>query len=286
MADSDYQRIEQAIAYLQQHFRCQPSLSELAAQAGLSDCHFQRLFRRWAGISPKRFLQYLTGAYVERLLCESRRSLLDASLEAGLSGPGRLHDLTINIHAATPGELKRRGEGLEIRYGRHATPFGDCLLAVTPRGICSLEFLVPATAGEPLQPLRQRWPEARYRRDQVSTRPLVERIFSAGGNRGDGPLNLHLSGSNFQIRVWEALLKIPPGHLITYSDLAAMTGSPAAARAVGSANAANPVACLIPCHRVIRRSGQFGEYRWGTARKQALFCWEQARRDGLKERSG
>ena len=156
MPDSDYARIETAILFLRQNFRAQPSLSEVAAHTGLSDYHFQRLFRRWAGISPKRFLQYLTGNYVERLLRESRHSLLEASLEAGLSGPGRLHDLTVNIHAATPGELKGRGEGLEIRYGRHPTPFGECLLAITSRGICGLEFVLPTGAETPLHRLRIR----------------------------------------------------------------------------------------------------------------------------------
>jgi len=277
MPELDYARIEKAILFLQQNFREQPSLTELARHVGLSDGHFQRLFKRWAGISPKRFLQYLTGEYVERLLCETHSNLLDVSLQAGLSGPGRLHDLIVNIHAATPGEMKRRGEGLAIRYGRHPTPFGDCLLAAMSRGICSLEFIDSATEENPLSTLQERWPKARYHPDQALTRPLVERIFASAENSGGQPLNLHLSGSNFQLRVWEALLKIPSGQLITYSDLAHLAGSPAAARAVGSANANNPVACLIPCHRVIRRSGSFGRYRWGTARKQALYGWEQAR---------
>jgi len=277
MPNLDYVRIEKAILFLQQNFRSQPSLAEVARHVGLSDGHFQRLFKRWAGISPKRFLQYLTAEYIERLLCESHRNLLDASLDAGLSGPGRLHDLMVNVHAATPGELKRQGDGLEIRYGRHPTPFGDCLLATTARGICSLEFIDSATEEDPLSTLQERWPRARYHPDQALTRPLVTRIFASAENSGDPPLDLHLSGSNFQIRVWEALLKIAPGQLISYSDLARLAGNPAAARAAGSANANNPVACLIPCHRVIRRCGSFGQYRWGIARKQALYGWERAR---------
>ncbi len=276
MSSSDYGRIEQAINFLQGNFREQPRLADISATVGLSEYHFQRLFRRWAGISPKRFLQYLTGEYVSELLRNSS-SVLEASLDAGLSGPGRLHDLLVNLHGVTPGELKRHGEGLEIRYGIHPSPFGDCLLSTTGRGICGLAFLSPDSRKTTLAELQQRWPEARFREHPQTTQPIIERIFSPGDHpRGDA-IDLYVQGTNFQLKVWEALLRIPPGMLVSYGDIAKRIGIPKAARAVGTANAQNPVALLIPCHRVIRKSGAFGEYRWGETRKQAMFAWEAAR---------
>lgn len=276
MSRQDYQRVEQAIHFIEDNLPDQPSLGEISASVGLSEYHFQRLFRRWAGVSPKRFLEYLTAGQARRLL-ENSRSVLDAAFEVGLSGPSRLHDLTINIYAATPGELKRRGAGLDILFGVHSSPFGDCLLARTERGICWLSFLGPVGREEAVEELKKEWPAALLREDQAATRPLAERIFGPGA--GGSPLSLFVRGTNFQIKVWEALLRIPPGAAVSYRDLAARIGSPGAARAVGRAVATNPVAFLIPCHRVLRQSGAFAGYRWGLARKKALLGWEAARRE-------
>ena len=282
MPESDYARIEKAILFLQAHFRRQPRLGEIASHVGVSEYHFQRLFRRWAGISPKRFLQYLTGDYVEQLLRESH-SLLEASLDAGLSGPGRLHDLMINLHGVTPGELKRQGSGLLIRYGIHPSPFGDCLIATTTRGICALEFHPRPEMNEALLRLKRHWPGAVFSHDREATACRVKQIFNAPGNRRPGVIDLFVQGSNFQLKVWEALLRIPAGQLISYLDVAKSIGRPSASRAIGGANGKNPVAFLIPCHRVIRQSGSFSEYRWGTARKQAIYAWERASLEHAQE---
>ena len=271
---SDYQRIERAIRYLQANFRQQPNLEELAAGTGLSVFHFQRLFRRWAGISPKRYAQYLTADYAARLLQQSH-NVLDASLAAGLSGPGRLHDLLINIHGVSPGELRHGGAQVPICYGVHASPFGDCLLATTARGVCGLAFL--SDGPEPaLTELMARWPRARWIQSARATRPVIDRIFPHRRARQPQALALHVPGTNFQIKVWEALLRIPPGAVITYGDLAAAARAPRAARAVGTAMAQNPVAYLIPCHRVIRADGGLGQYHWGVPRKHAMLAWEGA----------
>lgn len=253
----------------------QPSLKELAAREGLSEYHFQRLFRRFAGISPKRFLSFLTAEYARRLLRESG-SVLDAAFEVGLSGPGRLRDRSVKIHAATPGEVKRGGAGLTIRYGFHPSPFGECLVAISERGVCRLTFIpVEGPAGE-IADLTRRWPHARFIEDMKGTLPTVAQIFSTG-ERGPGAvLNLHVKGTNFQIRVWEALLRVPPGCVISYGDLAGRAGFPGASRAVGTAVGSNPVAYLIPCHRVIRSTGAFGNYGGGRARKKAILGWEAA----------
>jgi len=273
--DRDYLRIERAIRYLARHVHEQPRLEQVAAQVGLSGYHFQRLFRRWAGVSPKRFLQYLT-AERARVLLQSSRSVLDASFEAGLSGAGRLHDLLVAIHAATPGEVKAEGAGLNIDYGIHASPFGDCLIATTERGICGLEFLAPLGNKNALARLKQAWSAASFRERPNATRPVARRLF---GLRADArmPVQLLVRGTNFQIKVWEALLRIPPGYVASYEDVARLLGTPNATRAVASAVARNPVGFLIPCHRVIRKTGVVGEYRWGATRKQALLAWEAAR---------
>lgn len=272
--DPDYVRVEKAIRFLDEHFRRQPSLGEAAAAVGLSEYHFQRLFRRWAGVSPKRFVQFLTADYARALL-EEQWTVLDAAYEAGLSGTGRLHDLMVSVAAVTPGEVRRRGEGVEIRWGVHPSPFGQCLIGATDRGICALHFLEPGeTTGE--QALRERWPRARLSRAPAETEALARRVFRPAAP--DAPLPVELHGTNFQIRVWEALLRVPAGAAATYEGLAAAVGIPGAARAVGAAVGANPVAFVVPCHRVIRKTGAFGEYRWGAARKRALFAWEAARR--------
>ena len=265
MSLADYSRIEKAIVYLDDHFQEQPRLADVARAAGLSEFHFQRLFRRWAGISPKRFLQFLTAGYARQLLTESR-SVLDTTYEAGLSSVSRLHDVTVHVHAATPAEIRQQGVGLTIRHAIHPTPFGDCLIAATSRGICWLSFDDPS-----LEDLGRLWPRATFLHDPAATRPLIRQAFS--GDRS-GALDLHLKGTNFQVKVWEALLRIPAGAVATYEEIASTVCSPAAVRAVANAVARNRVAYLIPCHRVIRKTGAFGDYRWGSPRKKAILLWE------------
>ena len=278
----DYQRIEKAILFLEKNFHRQPDLREVAQDAGLSAYHFQRLFRRWAGISPKRFVRFLTLAHAKQLL-EKSRTLLDATYDAGLSSPGRLHDLFVNIEAMTPGEFKARGAGLKISYGFHPSPFGECWLAATGRGVCGLGFVGKGGRARALRELRNRWKEARWEENPRLTRPYIHRIFSRAGGDGGRPLTLLLKGTNFQIKVWEALLKVPRGALTCYEDLAAAIGQRRACRAVGAAVGRNPVAFIIPCHRVIRKVGMIGDYHWGAARKKAMLAWEAARTNGESE---
>lgn len=276
MATSDYARIERAILFLDAHGQEQPRLAEVAEHVGLSPYHFQRLFTRWAGISPKRFLQFQTLEHAKQLLAE-RRSMLDASYDAGLSSGGRLHDLFVTLTAMTPGEFKQGGAGLTIRYGVHASPFGDYLLAVCERGICALRFLTGASPSEAEAELRAEWPRATLAEAPEATRPTADRIFPPRQERALQPLSLFVKGTNFQLKVWEALLRIPPGAVATYEDIAQVLEMPRAARAVGSAVGGNPIGLLIPCHRVIRKTGAFGEYRWGLPRKRAMLAWESAR---------
>lgn len=265
----DYLRIEQAIAYLENHYKDQPSLEEVAANIGLSEFHFQRLFTRWAGVSPKRFLQFLTKEGAKDLLNRSE-NLLDTTHQVGLSSLGRLHDLFVTTEAVSPGEYKSRGEGVTIRYGLHASPFGKCLVAVTERGICHLGF-VQTSEGDAIDNLVADWKNAQMIEDNKHTAPLIEPIFDEGSR---GKLNIHLRGTNFQLKVWEALLKIPTGTVTTYEGLAERIGQPTASRAVGTAVGHNPIAVLIPCHRVIRKVGEFGNYRYGAPRKKALLAYE------------
>lgn len=276
MHSTDYQRIEMAIHYLEKNFRSQPQLAEVAAQLGLSEFHFQRLFQRWAGISPKRFLQSLSAGYAQDLLKQSA-SLLDVTYDTGLSSPSRLHGLFVTLHAVTPAEWRAGGAGVEIRYGLHDTPFGRCLLALTEKGICHLSFVDGADEAS-LAELREQWPGARLQADAGATRMLVERVFSRKPAQG-APLHLWVRGSNFQVQVWQALLRIPAGALASYGDIAALLGTPQSARAVGSAVARNSIAYLIPCHRVIRGTGVVGDYRWGTTRKKAVLAWESGLQD-------
>jgi AraC family transcriptional regulator, regulatory protein of adaptative response / methylated-DNA-[protein]-cysteine methyltransferase len=271
----DYHRIEQAILFLEANYKRQPTLKEIAENAHLSEYHFQRLFTRWAGISPKRFLQFLTKESAMRLLDESG-SLLEAAYQSGLSGMGRLHDLFVSCEAVTPGEYKRRGEGLAIHYGFHKTPFGECLLAYTGRGICGLDFIDPGGQGQAQDALKARWQQAEVIKDQAGTRPYIQRIFGMLESPSTGSLPLYLNGTNFQIKVWEALLRIPAGRVVSYQAIANYLGAPRAARAVGQAVARNPIMYLIPCHRVIRSLGEFGDYRGGAARKKALLGWEMS----------
>jgi AraC family transcriptional regulator of adaptative response/methylated-DNA-[protein]-cysteine methyltransferase len=272
---SDYYRVEQALRYLQANYRHQPSLAEIASSIHLSEYHFQRLFLRWVGISPKRFLQYLTKESAKDLLAHSH-SLLDVSLALGLSGPSRLHDLFITCEAVTPGEFKQRGAGLTIHYGFHPTPFGDCLLALTGRGLCGLAFAEEGNTDALLADFRQRWGQAELIYDPAATLPYAVHIFELTSEPGGPPMQLYLRGTNFQLKVWQALLHIPTGQLTTYGLIATALGQPNASRAVGSAVGDNPIAYLIPCHRVIRKAGELGGYRYGLARKQAILGWEQA----------
>ncbi|MDX1606565.1 MAG: methylated-DNA--[protein]-cysteine S-methyltransferase [Candidatus Competibacterales bacterium] len=271
---SDYARIARAIRFLEQHRARQPTLAELAAALDLSPFHCQRLFRRWAGVSPKRFLQCLTVAHAKRLLHASR-SVLDASLDSGLSGPGRLHDHFVALEAVTPGEYRSGGRGLTIAYGHHEGPFGQVLVAVTERGVCGLSFC-DEDSSVALAELRRQWPAAELVHAPETTAATAARLFEQAGP-DDRPLSLLVRGSNFQVSVWRALLRIPPGTVRTYGDLADAVGRPGAARAVGQAVGANPVAWLIPCHRVIRASGAVDGYRWGTVRKKAMLARETAR---------
>jgi AraC family transcriptional regulator, regulatory protein of adaptative response / methylated-DNA-[protein]-cysteine methyltransferase len=269
----DYLRIEQAIQYLDNHYKDQPGLEELAASVGLSEFHFQRIFTRWAGVSPKRFLQFLTKEGAKELLNRSE-NLLDTTHQVGLSSLGRLHDLFITAEAVTPGEYKSHGAGVTIRYGLHPTPFGKCLIGVTEHGVCHLSF-VQTSEGDAIDNLVNDWKEATMIEDHKATAPLIEPIFDLS-QRNNGALQLHLRGTNFQLKVWEALLNIPAGAVTTYEGIASMIGNPSAMRAVGTAVGHNPIAVLIPCHRVIRKVGDFGNYRYGMPRKKALLMKEYA----------
>ncbi len=271
---SDYDRIAEAIAFITRHAGSQPSLDEIAAHLHLSPFHFQRLFARWAGVTPKRFLEVLTVEHAKQLLDESN-SILDASDRVGLSSASRLYDHFVQLEAVTPGEYKARGAGLTIEYGVGDTPFGKALVAATPRGICSFSFLDHSDSAESLRHLRAKWPGAVFRENRERANEIIAAMFGRQGKK-DHPLSLHVAGTNFQVNVWKALLQIPPGAVASYSQIAAAVGHPGAARAVGSAIGANPVAFLIPCHRVIRQNGQLGGYHWGETRKQAIHAWEAA----------
>lgn len=274
--DTDFERIGSALEYLEAHVKDQPELNAVAEHIHLSPYHFQRLFKRWVGISPKRFLQYLTVNHAKHVLAQSR-TVLDASFDAGLSSPGRLHDLFVSMDGVTPGEFSARGLDLDIRIGRHASPFGNCLLAVTKRGVCGLSFHNDKTCTEGLEHLRRHWPLSNIIEDQVATEPVFEQVFKDPTDPGRYQLTLFVKGSNFQIKVWEALLRLSPGQLCSYGDIARFVGRPKASRAVGTAVGNNPIAWLIPCHRVIGNMGSFGGYRWGPSRKKAMIGWEMAR---------
>lgn len=276
MAESDYARIEKTIRYIEANFRAQPSLADIAAQVHLSEYHFQRLFRRWAGISPKRFLQTLTAEFARDLLRESR-TVLEVSDAAGLSSASRLHDLVVTLHAATPGDIQNQGANLVIQYGFHPSPFGELLLALTARGICAIEFVSVGGRDAALARIQRQWQAAQWRPQPRATQAIATRLFCATPLARER-FDLLVQGSNFQVKVWQALLHIPSGSAVAYEDVAARIETPAATRAVASAVARNPIAFLIPCHRVIRKTGAFGEYRWGTTRKKALLGWEAAQR--------
>jgi AraC family transcriptional regulator of adaptative response/methylated-DNA-[protein]-cysteine methyltransferase len=263
---NDYERIAKVIRYLDAHHTEQPDLAQLASEVGLSPFHFHRLFSNWAGVTPKDFLQCLTLQHVKSLLQEGENALA-AALEAGLSGSGRLHDLCVSLEAASPGEIKAGGEGLRITFGFGDTPFGRCVIGESQRGICHLSFLEK----ESVAGLRAEWPNARFESDGKRAACLAAAIFT----ESDRPaLRAFVKGTAFQVRVWRALLRVPAGQLVTYRRLAEAIEQPAAARAVGTAVGENPLAFLIPCHRVIRETGAVGGYRWGTVRKRAMIAWE------------
>lgn len=273
---SDYQRIARAIEFITRTADRQPTLDDIAAQVHLSPFHFQRLFSRWTGVTPKRFLQVLTLERAKDLLAQSC-PLLEVSAAVGLSSASRLHDHFVQLEAVTPGEFKRAGVGVTIVYGLHTTPFGDALIAATARGICQLSFVDDGGVAA-LAELARRWPFALIREDKQSTAAAIDAIF-ANAAAPDRPLSLHVNGTNFQVNVWRALLRIPPAQLVSYTDIAAAVGRPGAARAVGQAVGSNPVAFVIPCHRVIQQSGRLGGYHWGETRKHAIHAWESARCD-------
>jgi AraC family transcriptional regulator of adaptative response/methylated-DNA-[protein]-cysteine methyltransferase len=285
-AARQYAVVAAAIDYLRARATCQPSLDEVASAVHLSPHHLQRVFTRWAGISPKRFLQYLTKEHARAQLARSS-DCLNTAAAVGLSGGGRLHDLMVSCEALTPGEIQSGGRGLVVGYGTGLTPFGVAQVAWTARGICHLAFAPSdaaaadegaadnVSADEAAGPPVSLWPQAQFQRDDARAATLLAQVFAA--TRAQQPLRLVLRGTNFQIKVWEALLRTGTGDLVTYADLAQAIGQPKAARAVGSAVAANLIGYLIPCHRVIRGSGDTGQYRWGAARKQAMLGWEAAR---------
>lgn len=283
----NYQRIEQAITYLQQNFHHQPELDEVAEKVHISPFHFQRLFSEWAGISPKRFLQFLTVDFLKGKIQETR-NLLDAAEAAGLSSQSRVYDLFTTLEAVTPHEYKANGAGITIEYGFHETPFGMCLLGVTERGVCWLAFLKEDEEKAALEAMKEHWHKSLFHCNQELTRTFIKRIFPHSSSLGravpevqnQSKLHLLVKGTNFQVKVWEALLRLPEGSVTTYQDIARSIHNPNALQAVGSAVGANHIAYLIPCHRVIRKDGILGEYRWSPARKKSIIGWEMAKASG------
>ncbi|MFQ1996590.1 bifunctional transcriptional activator/DNA repair enzyme AdaA [Aeromonas veronii] len=272
---SDYARIADAIRFIASQVERQPTLDEIAAHVHLSPFHFQRLFSRWAGVTPKRYLQVLTLERAKALLQESR-PLLEVADTLGLSSGSRLYDHFVQLEAVTPGEYKQRGAGLVIDHGVHDTPFGQAFVALTPRGVCNFSFLDDKAPEAPLADLARNWPEAELREAPSRTQNVINIMFDCS-KAPDRPISLHVSGTNFQISVWRALLQIPPAKVVSYAQVASAIGNPKAARAVGLAVGANPVALMIPCHRVIQQNGKLGGYHWGETRKQAIHAWEAAR---------
>ncbi|MFQ2027108.1 bifunctional transcriptional activator/DNA repair enzyme AdaA [Aeromonas veronii] len=272
---SDYARIADAIRFIASQVERQPTLDEIAAHVHLSPFHFQRLFSRWAGVTPKRYLQVLTLERAKALLQESR-PLLEVADTLGLSSGSRLYDHFVQLEAVTPGEYKQRGAGLVIDHGVHDTPFGQAFVALTQRGVCNFSFLDEKAPETPLATLAHSWPEATLQEAPSRTQGVINTMFD-GNKAPDRPISLHVSGTNFQISVWRALLQIPPAKVVSYAQVASAVGNPKAARAVGLAVGANPVALMIPCHRVIQQNGKLGGYHWGETRKHAIHAWEAAR---------
>jgi AraC family transcriptional regulator, regulatory protein of adaptative response / methylated-DNA-[protein]-cysteine methyltransferase len=272
-AADDYAVVRRAIAHIRGHWRDQPHIDTIAEAAGVTPDDLHHLFRRWCGLSPKAFLQALTLDHARNLLRDSA-SVLDASYEVGLSGPGRLHDLFVTHEAMSPGEWKSGGEGLTLRCGFHPSPFGSALVIATDRGLAGLAFADPGEERSALADMRGRWPRADFVEDVAATAPLAQRIFDPRLWRPDRPLRIVMIGTDFEVRVWETLLGIPMGRAATYSDIARKVGKPTAARAVGAAVGKNPVCFVVPCHRVIGKSGDLTGYHWGLTRKRAMLGWE------------
>jgi AraC family transcriptional regulator of adaptative response/methylated-DNA-[protein]-cysteine methyltransferase len=274
--ETNFSRIAEAISYINGNFKTQPGLEEVAEKINLSPFHFQRLFTEWAGVSPKKFLQYLTIEHAKKMLKENQATLFETAFETGLSGTGRLHDLFVNIEGMTPGEYKNGGENLVINYSFAETPFGNILVASTPKGICHIAF-ADDDAME-LEYLKAKFPNASYKQIADVSQQNALYIFTHDWDK-ISEIKLHLKGTDFQLKVWETLLKIPAGQLTTYGSVAKKIGRPTASRAVGTAIGANPIAFLIPCHRIIQSTGDFGGYHWGSTRKTAIIGWEAALTD-------
>jgi AraC family transcriptional regulator of adaptative response/methylated-DNA-[protein]-cysteine methyltransferase len=270
---ADYERVRRIIAYLSERWREQPSLEDIAAHVGLSTTHVHHLFRRWCGLTPKAFLQAITLDNAKALLASSA-SVLDATYELGLSGPGRLHDLFVTHEAMTPGDYKAGGAGLVMRFGFHPSPFGEAVVVATGRGLAGLGFVDEGDRESALADMKRRWPRAEYREDAAATAALARRVFNLDQWQPDQPLRVVLIGTDFEVRVWQTLLRIPLGRATTYSDIASRIGKPSACRAVGAAVGKNPISFVVPCHRVLGRSGALTGYHWGLTRKQAILGWE------------
>jgi AraC family transcriptional regulator, regulatory protein of adaptative response / methylated-DNA-[protein]-cysteine methyltransferase len=275
-AATDYDIVRRAIGHIREHWRAQPDIDAIAEASGVTPTELHHLFRRWAGLSPKAFLQAITLDNARNLLRDSA-SVLDAAYEVGLSGPGRLHDLFVTHEAMSPGEWKSGGQGLTILYGFHPSPFGSTLIMASERGLAGLAFADAGAEKATLADMRRRWPNARYIEDMARTAPLARRIFDPMRWRAEEPLRVVLIGTDWEVRVWEALLKIPMGRLTSYSDIAGKLCSPKAARAVGAAVGKNPLAFVVPCHRVVGRAGALTGYHWGLTRKHAMLGWEAGR---------
>jgi AraC family transcriptional regulator, regulatory protein of adaptative response / methylated-DNA-[protein]-cysteine methyltransferase len=269
----DYDSVRRAIAFISEHWRTQPTIEAMADAAGVTPDELHHLFRRWAGLTPKAFMQALTLDHAKHLLRDSA-SVLDAALDSGLSGPGRLHDLFVTHEAMSPGEWKNGGAGLTLRYGFHASPFGSAIVMASGRGLAGLAFADPGDEHAALADMRARWPNATYVEDIEGTEPLAQRIFNTKLWRPDQPLRVVLIGTDFEVRVWETLLKIPMGRAVSYSDIACKIEKPKASRAVGAAVGKNPVSFVVPCHRALGKDGKLTGYHWGITRKQAMLGWE------------
>jgi len=274
--EDDYAVVRRAVAFISEHWRFQPDIEAIAHACGVTPDELHHLFRRWAGLTPKEFVAAITLDHARKLL-RDRASVLDAAYAVGLSGPGRLHDLFVTHEAMSPGEWKAGGEGLTLAYGFHSSPFGDALLIATERGLAGLAFADPDEKVRALDDMRQRWPRAQFREDAARTAGLERRIFDPRLWRQDRPLRVVMIGTDFEVRVWETLLKIPMGRITTYSDIAAKIHAPTAARAVGAAVGKNPIAFVVPCHRVIGKGGDLTGYHWGLTRKRAMLGWEAGR---------
>jgi AraC family transcriptional regulator, regulatory protein of adaptative response / methylated-DNA-[protein]-cysteine methyltransferase len=275
-AAADYAVVRRAIAYISEHWRAQPEIEEIAYAVGVTPDELHHLFRRWAALTPKAFVQALTLNHARALLRNSA-SVLDASYEVGLSGPGRLHDLFVTHEAMSPGEWKSGGEGMTLRYGFHPSPFGSALTIVTERGLAGLAFADSGEEQAVLGDMQRRWPRAQFIEDLPRTAQVARRVFEPALWRCEQPLRIVLIGTDFEVRVWDALLKVPMGRATTYSDIAAKLGKPKASRAVGAAVGKNPVSFVVPCHRVIGKAGDLTGYHWGLTRKRAMLGWEAGR---------